>query len=185
MASIYGVEVKNVKPFLDHEGLTIFRGSIYMDGKRIGTWCDNYMAGNSDFDVPEKEYKELVSRADKFYDFLLWEDGSGELFDAEPFKGDPDILISTLVKLREQEDSFKKCLKNGYKSMIVISGPYGQYDYWYLPTACASDEWKIKYKDQIEQSEKAYPAWHKAKEKYITNPDDFVIATMTEKKLVW
>ena len=36
MASINGVSIKGVKKFKDHEGLGIFCGNVYYNGKKLG-----------------------------------------------------------------------------------------------------------------------------------------------------
>ena len=172
MAKIFGVEVKSVKNIVDHEGCLIHAGDIFLDGKKIGSWADDYMAGPADYNVPDTDYKVLVERANRFYDIYAWNDGKTER-DASIFKGDPDILISALIELKEQEKEFKKCLKKGYKSMIVISGPYGQYSYWYI-NAVYSD-WDSRFKQQIDQSKANFPKWCNPKVKYVTGMDDFVV----------
>lgn len=183
MAKVFGVEVKAVRNIVDHEGCLIHAGNIYLDGKKIGSWADDYMAGPAQFDVPDNEYKMLVDRANKFYEIYKWENG-GKQQDATIFKGNPDILIGVLIQLKEQEAEFKRCLKAhpAYKSMIVVSGPYGQYSYWYIPGI--HDDWETKYQAQIEQSKNTFPKWSNPKAKYIKGFESFDVNEHT-KEFTW
>ena len=46
MASLNGVSIKGLKTFLDHDGCTCYQGNIYLEGKKIGTWSQDYMGGD-------------------------------------------------------------------------------------------------------------------------------------------
>ena len=49
MASINGVQIKSLKSFIEHEGMTAYQGNVYIDGKKAGFWSEDYMCGADHF----------------------------------------------------------------------------------------------------------------------------------------
>lgn len=175
MPKIFGVEIKNVKSRTDHEGCQIHSGTIYMDGKKIGTWEDSYMSGPPDYNIPDEDWKALVERADRFYGICKGD------HDYSLFKGDPDILIADLVELKEQERMYAQCLKNGFGTMIIIAGAYGMYSALYVRYKV--DDWETQFQKEIEDASKGLVREYgkPLKMKYITSMDDFIVPeTATE-----
>ena len=173
MAKINGVEVKAVKNHTDHEGWLIHSGNIYVDGKKIGSWRDNYMSRFPDYDIPDGPvWNDLVGRANHFYE--KWNK------DTSAYKGDPDILISELIKLNEQEKAFKECLKKGYDSMVIVFGAYGQFSCLYIPGK--HDDWRTRFKKYLDKAPEGLirPEYGKPfPMKYIKGMEDFIIDEKT------
>lgn len=164
MASISGITLKNVKDFEDHEGFLIHSGTICMDGKEIGSWADNYMAGPPEYRIKDADWKEIVKRADEFYN---------NFENSNAYKGDPEILISVLINLMEQEKMFDRCKADGYDTMIIIQGDYGRYKYLFVKGN--HPNWQETFAKSIKEAEADFPAWVKPEVKYITSARDFVV----------
>lgn len=172
MAKAFGVEIKNVHPDKDHEGCIIYSGDIYLDGKKVGSWEDDYMNGPPYFEyVSEEAKKALIERADKFYSICKPHDG----IDYSIFKGDPDIMIGELVQLNKQQKMYAECLKEGYSTMVIIAGAYGFYKPLYVRDKV--DDWATRFKKELEKaSEGLVREYGKPlKMKYVTSLFDFII----------
>lgn len=112
MASINGVEVKNLKTRIGHEG-PASSGTIYIDGKRMGAWeqdswggCDWFESRELRAAVAERAalYKEGCDSSDDFYDV----------------KDDPDVLMGEVLRLKDMEGVYKKCAKDGYPVLVTV-----------------------------------------------------------------
>lgn len=112
MAKINGVEMKAIKTFVDHEGAQIAQANIYLNGKKLGLWSQDAWGGPDHYDGFEdviidraKAFKDGCPKDAKYYDFL----------------DDPDIFMSYLLELSEDEKRYKKYLKDGYITMFTVS----------------------------------------------------------------
>jgi len=109
MAKIYGIELKGVTRFKGHEGEPLTQGNIYMDGKKVGYYSDDFHGGPINLQIDEP-YKE------KFYKIVHAHIGE------DKFMAD-EIFIEDLVNLGEFEKDFKRAMKKGYKAMMVVDHP--------------------------------------------------------------
>lgn len=46
MASLYGVSIKNLKTFKDHEGMIAYQGDIWFNNKKLGLWSQDSWCGS-------------------------------------------------------------------------------------------------------------------------------------------
>ena len=60
MAKIFGIQLKNVKQFTGWEGYGV-NASVYLDGKRIGTFNDRADGGPLDWTVIQKKQRKPCS----------------------------------------------------------------------------------------------------------------------------
>ena len=114
MASINGVEVKNLKTFRGHEGEPLYQGSVYLNGKRLGFWsqdawcgCDNY-----DFNI-----HLLDSVIEKLRNTSLVETEYRDIFNA-------DCLIDKVIRLKNDEKVYKDFCKKGYQCTLLVTDGY-------------------------------------------------------------
>lgn len=178
MAKIFGVEVKNVKSFSDHEGMGIRKCDVYMDGKKLGSYEEDYMGGCARYDISESDYSALKERANRFYSIYKWYDGE-KWRGAECFNNNPDILINTVINLKDMEKDYKRMEKLGAKSVVIIHSPsFSTRDGFGLRGVFP--DWKTRFKDTIEQKKARFPKWAKMHVNYFAGRDSFIIDDSTK-----
>ena len=143
MAKMSGVELKSVKYATGMEG-GFFQGNVYLDGKKIGFYSEDGNGGSGWFtgDTPEAE-KKLMERIHEHYvkypdvdsfrvyaskmtvDEYLEKRDSGTLpMNSYSDEGESsfvlDIFMSTLFSLLENEKSFKKAVRKGYRAYADV-----------------------------------------------------------------
>lgn len=145
MTSIKGFQLKNVKQTMGREGYGCV-ASMYLNGKKIGTYADYGDGGSEDVTyiskVAEAEMMKVIieyakARPNKFMVDLYHE--RPEQFKEEcdnfkkyhPYIPDEDITIQTMasnsivyivedfLNLLESEKMFKKYLKKGYRAIAL------------------------------------------------------------------
>lgn len=143
MASIKGFQLKNVKQTIGMEGYGCI-ASMYLRGKKIGTYADYGDGGCEDVDYVSKEAEEAMMKVvieyakehpNKFIVDLYHERPQQFKEECESFKKyhpyitDEDITIETMsansivyivedvLTLLDIEKQFKKCLKQGYRAI--------------------------------------------------------------------
>lgn len=119
MASINGVQIKSLKSFVEHEGMTAYQGNVYIDGKKAGFWTQDFCCGADHFHFPTDI---LDSRAAGYRAGLPESYGNREYVNAE-------VMLGDLVALMEDEKRYKRKLKEGFTAMIEISD--GHHVRWY------------------------------------------------------
>lgn len=109
MARLNGVEIKNITRFSGHEGEECVQGSVYLDGKKIGTWSQDGHGGPDNFSFPINMIKDRVLKAKS----VLSEKGiKRTIYDTE-------IFMCDLITLKDIETSIKKHIKAGYSVFLV------------------------------------------------------------------
>lgn len=129
MAKINGLELKNLKMFRGHEDELLYRGNIYLEGKKIGEWKQNYMSGPDELYISgEYDLKKLTDKIIELNngkeDPFCYELANTEEY--SPWGGLKDycveILLSHLVELKDWEKEYKKAeKKHGQPTGIVIA----------------------------------------------------------------
>ena len=104
MASIKGIELKNVKTFRGVEYPTCYQGTLYYNGKKMGFWSHDSWGGPNHYEFNTSELDKI---AKEYY-------GEESYYDL-------DCLIDEVLNLREYEKTFKKNVKNGYDSTVVCT----------------------------------------------------------------
>ena len=111
MASIKGIEIKNVKTFRGQEYPTNYQGTIYFNGKKKGFWSQDSWGGPDCYDF---DTTELDVVAKEFY-------GPDSIYDL-------DCLLHEVLVLKDYEKIYKKAVKDGYASVVILSdGFYESY----------------------------------------------------------
>lgn len=115
MAKINGVEIKAIKTFIDHEGAEVAQANVYINGKKVGFWSqdswggpDNYYGIEDIIIEKAKLFKEGCPSNAKYYDF----------------QNDPDIFMNHLLQLAEDEKLFKKYIKDGFSTLLIVTDGY-------------------------------------------------------------
>ncbi len=62
MASVYGVEVKNVRRQTDHEGCALYSADVWYNGKKLGHWSQDYWCGLCRTDFNESLLDDAVEK---------------------------------------------------------------------------------------------------------------------------
>lgn len=108
MAKIKGYEAKAIKTFMgeDYQGFT---ANLYHENKKVGTVADYGYGGPISIDVSKDGLEEMQRLGEEY----LKEKGSE--FDSI------DIFASDIVQLKELEGDFKKAIKQGYGSVVMLS----------------------------------------------------------------
>ena len=60
MAKIKGIELKNIKTFSGMEYPVNYQGTVYIKGKKAGTWSQNGNGGPDNFYFNTKEFDQIV-----------------------------------------------------------------------------------------------------------------------------
>lgn len=110
MATINGVEIKNLKGFKGHEGEPCHQGNIYKDGKKLGFWSQDSHCGEDHW---EFNRDLLVEPVLKLKSSLIDGSTTKRLYDA-------DIFIYDLIALKEIEKHLKSALKKGLKGIYFV-----------------------------------------------------------------
>ena len=153
MASINGITVKALKTFRGHEGEPCCQGNLYIGTKKIGFWsqdshggCDNFM-----LDRPYSEamlsnrVKELnTDKAEKITRY----DGT-----VSTIEYSLEHLMGDLTALLDDEKTYKKALKDGFKGILLVSDGYHVFG-WRLSEGVAklsTEKILSVYADEIEK----------------------------------
>ena len=141
MASINGISLKSLKHFKDHEGMTIAQGNVYYNGKKLGFWSQDSWGGGDRYDF---DTKDLDTEAKKYAKSSHVKSEYKNIFNL-------DCLMYDLICLMDTEKSYKKGIKNGYRSYVEVTDGYHVFGYWSQvpnPTGLAKAEHK-KFMDSI------------------------------------
>lgn len=103
MASINGVEIKNLKFFQGHEYESVAQGTVYYKGRKLGFWsqdahggCDNFEFDCKIFENAFYQWKSVLRNTDS-YKYL-----------------DVDSFMCDIVYLADMEKKYKMGLKKGW-----------------------------------------------------------------------
>lgn len=169
MAKIHGIELKGVKTFRDHEGASIAQGNIYVEGKKVGEWSQDSWGGpdiiSMDKGYSEKAFNDAIKKVHP--DAKKCKSRTHE-FELEY---DAEILMSDLLKLNDEEKTYKKFVKSGYTTICIVSDNYGAIIYG-IRSASQFDALKGKIMDRaIKDGISA----NEAKLSFRTSLDDFIV----------
>lgn len=145
MASIKGFQMKNVKRTLGREGYGC-TATMYLNGKKIGTYADYGDGGCEDVSYVSKEAKENMMKVIIAYakenpnDFVIdlykkrpnqYKEECERFKKYHPYIPDEDITIQTMasnsivyivedfLNLLDMEKEYKKYVKKGYRAISV------------------------------------------------------------------
>jgi len=114
MASINGVEVKNLKKFVGHEG-ECEQGNVYLNGKKLGFWSQDSWGGPDTFDFDESALDKACS------DFKA---GFPDSYKYKEFCDSKDVFIGYVTELKNIESYLKKDYKKGFKTTVLVTDGY-------------------------------------------------------------
>lgn len=120
MAKINGIELKALKKFKDHEGCTIAQGNLYLGGKKIGFWSQDYMNGPDMFDLSTAYNEEKLNKKVEELNFdkrTEWKIGDTKTY----IEYGLEELLNDLITLKEEENFFKKQAKKiGHNPIVIV-----------------------------------------------------------------
>lgn len=129
MAKINGLELKNIKEFKVNEDEQMYQASIYLEGKKIGKWKQNYTLEPDCIDI-SNEY-DLKKLTDKIIELNNGKENPFcyELTNKEeysPWGGLKDycldLIFSHLIVLKDWEKAYKNVKKiYGPSTGVVIA----------------------------------------------------------------
>lgn len=111
MASLNGISIKNLKPFRTYEGL-MWQGSLYLDNKKIGFWCNSSTGGEDIFNLYPEKYD--VNKLMK--EFAKLKPECRYLVEEE--------FMMELVNLTLAEKGYKRIKKIGLDILLEITDSY-------------------------------------------------------------
>ena len=121
MAKINGIEIKALKTFKDHEGCTIAQGNLYLGGKKIGFWSQDYMNGPDMFDLDRTYDEEKLNKKVEELNFdkrQAWNLGGSKTY----IEYGLESLLYDLITLKEEENFFKKQAKKiGHNPIVIVA----------------------------------------------------------------
>lgn len=107
MASFNGLQLKSYKRVgTGHEG-DIYNGTLYLNGKKIGTTTSDSWGGPDIIDFDGRILKDIVKAYNGYANYS--------------FDLDLDCLVGFLNELNNFEKAYKKYLKQGYKTFVTLS----------------------------------------------------------------
>lgn len=172
MATINGVTIKSLKEFKGHEGEPCYQGNVYYRKKKLGFWSqDGHGAVCDIFEFDESALKDEVVR---------YRDFSGQVKEKNKEYFDTESFMFALVDLTIAEKQFKKGLKNGYHSLVKISGG-GFETYWSTSMPASTEKEKdavLKtYHDRfVDGFKKGTPKWaHEDIKVTVYGENDFTV----------
>ena len=154
MAKINGVQIKNLKSYLGHEGYC-HQGNVYLNGKKLGFWSQDSWGGCDNYDFDESVLKKAVND---------YKDGFPDDYELKSVM-DADSLMGDIVFLMEIEKDFKKETKKGGYNTII-------YFYKYFQKLCIDVPTKEGHDatEQVMNNEQLKGLVEKLKKKFDTEP---------------
>jgi len=164
MASINKIELKNLKVVIDESGMSTRRGEVWYDGTYLGIWTQSW--GDDSYEFDTSVLNEEVAKYVK----------SSMVEEQYKNSADLDCLLSDLINIMETEKAYKRCVKAGYKNLVVAG------DGFHISTLCTNDEESdIKksfyYKEFVKECKNGFfKDWKAESIKIYKSMDDFKIA---------
>lgn len=109
MASIKGIEIKNIKTFRGVEYPVNYQGNIYYNGKKLGFWSQDSWSGPDSYEFNTSKLDQI---AKDYY-------GPDSIYDL-------DCLIDEVLTLKNYEKSYKKAVKEGFLTLAVVTDGYSE-----------------------------------------------------------
>lgn len=154
MASLNGVEIKNLKKFSGHEGEPLNQGTVYYNGRKLGYWSEDGHGGPNHYDFDTKQldraffsYKSMF-RGTKSYDYT-----------------EIDSFMADVVGIMLLEKEYKKNLKKG-DSVFAFSMSWGSG--MYSCVGVSSEKEAERYIGQLEENILKYCYGGRAENKLFT-----------------
>lgn len=116
MASVYGVELKNIKTWEGEEGMGL-QANVYIDRKLVGQVTDDAWGGSFRYDFDTSEFDK---RAEK-YRVNIWSKKPENATYLKLYKNGSDFedqFIDEIFNLREAERAWKKAQKTQWPHLV-------------------------------------------------------------------
>lgn len=126
MAKIYGVTIKNLLWFRDHEGCEIAQGDIWKGNEELGFWSQDARGGNDIMEFPDRKLSAEVEKFKNSAHFAGMLDreapADNEHFREQVFKFfDAGLLIDEVLIRTETEKMYRKtCRKHSVKTCVAL-----------------------------------------------------------------
>lgn len=126
MVKIYGVTIKNLLWFRDHEGCEIAQGDIWKGKEELGFWSQDARGGNSIMEFPDRKLTAEVEKFKNSVHFAGMLDreapADNEHFREQVFKFfDAELLIDEVLIRTETEKMYRKtCRKHSVKTCVAL-----------------------------------------------------------------
>ena len=121
MASINGIAIKSVRKFRDHEDCMIAQGNVYFNGRKLGFWSQDSWGGPDRFDFDES----LLSKEVESYRLHA-------PMEKEEYRAFADLscLLYDLLALTDEEKTYKKGVKQGFRTYVSVKDALRSGGYW-------------------------------------------------------
>jgi hypothetical protein len=169
MASINGISIKKRKDFLGHEEEPLSQGDLYLNGKKLGFFSQDFRGGPNQYQFDENVLNEAVK---SFAQSKYVEEKYKKIYDL-------DCLIGEILQLMDDEKQYKKEARKGYDTMMVL-----RYSYFYSITGIRGKYHNEEEARKVHGVPKIIDDFEKQHKKenvvklFYTSLDDFNISTM-------
>lgn len=139
MATINGLNIKNLKKFKDHEGFLCYQGNIYLGKKKIAFWSQDFMGGydtlRTEAGISSSKLYNMISlmNQDKLMIFQSLNDKEIRI----PYS--LDLLMDDLIRLTNTEKQYRKAVQNGYIGILQSTDGYHVVT-WKIPSTYAEKD---------------------------------------------
>ena len=110
MASINGIEIKNIKFGKDHMNCRMARGTVYLNNKKLGGWSQDPWGGTGLYEFDKNVLQEATHR------YRM----SDMVEPAIVMDFDVDDMLNEIVNLKDDEAMYNKAVKKGYNAYMTI-----------------------------------------------------------------
>lgn len=141
MSKINGVEIKNLKSFVGHEGIA-FQGDVWLNKKKLGFWSqDGNGAVIDDYYFDE----HLLDEACKNF-----KDGFPDDFKYKEYADSHEVFLDKLAMMKLIEKEIKKGFRIGYKTVVFVTDGTHQMFLW-LTDDAHDEELLEKHKNDVQE----------------------------------
>ena len=118
MASINGVEVKNLNHFKGHEGETCLQGNVYLNGKKLGFWSQDSWGGPDLFEFDETLLDEAR---------LQFGEGFEETYEHKRACDALEVFLVTAAWVKRLESEMNRTFRKGYSVTIFLTDGFHEF----------------------------------------------------------
>lgn len=119
--NLFGITVKNVKRFKDHDGLEIKSGDVYRGKEYLGHWEEDYYGGDNRLDFPQRMLEKEVEafKKSKYIDDAAKRSGINR--DSIIEIADASLLIYEYVTRKWYEKLYRQATRGKDTSLCVMN----------------------------------------------------------------
>lgn len=148
MAKINGLELKNIKESMSHDGCDIYKADVYLDDEFIFQWNQDYMNGmdqftmQKDYDLDKLWEKIRINNKDVTDRFNRREEIEKAPWEYTAARAGLACMLASLIDLTIWEEGFQRAQENNCNLGIALF-PHDEY-YFHIPKDVSESEARIQ-----------------------------------------